>query len=52
MKSLAHMNLLFYFSSFFTRPEKVIINTTASKIPTGISRVANPTDKPITIAAI
>lgn len=51
MKSLLGMNLLYYFLSFFTKPEKVIINTTASKIPTGISRVASPTDKPITIAA-
>jgi hypothetical protein len=37
--------------SFFLNPEKRIISTTANKIPMGISRVANPTDNPIMIAA-
>lgn len=44
------MVTLFY-SPFFLSPEKRIISTTANKIPTGISRVATPTESPIIIAA-
>jgi hypothetical protein len=50
-KGHCNYSALLYFSPFFARLEKAIIKTTASKMPTGISRVASPTDKPITIAA-